>query len=279
MSLQLPGVRSNIDFKRWALAVPVIIIAVTVAVIAAFSLRAGAESGVVAVTPTNTQGWHSADTRAGGAINYVTDATSPYPTGALQLTTTSSNADKAQYMKDVNVPLADVSQLSYVTKQVSGPAVADPSYQLEVNLNGDAGGFTTLVYEPYWNGTVTPGQWQTWDVASGQFWSSKTVAPLVVSGAGGPPFYTLAELKAAYPNAVVTAFGVNVGSYNPDYNVETDGVNFNGTTYDFEVKAARASTKDECKDGGWTNFTANYKNQGQCVSDTVSSPNSQQHKS
>lgn len=275
MGLQLSRTRSNIDFKRWALVVPVTILAIG----AAFSLKAGAESNVVTVTPSNTQGWYSADTRGAGAIEYVADATSPYPSGALQLTTTDSNTDKAQYMKAVNVPLSDVTQLTYSTKQVAGPAVADPSYQLEVNLNGAAGGFTTLVYEPYWNGTVTPGQWQTWDVASGQFWSSKTVPPLVVNGAGGPPFYTLAEINAAYPNAVVTAFGVNIGSYNPNYKVEADGVNFNGTTYDFELKAARATTKDECKDNGWTNFTAGYKNQGQCVSDTVSSSNSAQHKS
>jgi hypothetical protein len=200
----------------------------------------------------------------------VTDATSPYPTGALQLTTDGTNAAKAQYMKSVNVPLANISELSYSTKQVAGPAVADPSYQLEVNLNGSAGGFTTLVYEPYWNGTVTPGVWQTWNVAAGQFWSSKTVAPLVVNGAGGPPFYTLAELQAAYPNAVVAAFGVNIGSYNPNYNVETDGVNFNGITYDFETKAVAPSTKDECKDGGWMNFQTVYKNQGQCVASVAS---------
>lgn len=227
----------------------------------------------VVVTPTNTQGWHEADVRAGGDINYVSDATSPYPSGALQLTTDGTNAAKAQYMNDASVPLADITDLSYYTKQTSGPATAAPSYQLEVNLNGDAGGFTTLVYEPYWNGAVTPGVWQQWDVDSGQFWSSRTVEPLVVNGAGGPPFYTLSQLQAAYPNAVVTSFGVNVGTYNPNYDVSTDGVQFNDTIYDFEVKAVAPTAKDDCKKGGWMNFVTPYKNQGQCVSSVASAKN------
>ena len=232
-----------------------------------FSGIASADTSVVTVTPTNTQGWHEADMRGSAEINFIEDMTSPYPTGALQLTTSASNVDKAQYLKSVDIALADVSEISYQTKQVSGPPEAAPSFQLVVDLNGDVeGGSTTLVYEPYWNGVVTPGAWQTWDVDAGQFWSSKTVAPLVVNGAGGPPFYTLTQLQVAYPDAVVTDFGVNVGTYNQNYNVETDGVTFNGTTYDFELMAARAVAKDECKNGGWRNFTIGYRNQGQCVS-------------
>ncbi len=72
------------------------------------------------------------------------------------------------------------------------------------------------------------------------------------------------------PNAQVTGFGVNIGSNNPSYNVETDLVDFNGTTYDFELNTV-ATNKDQCKDGGWQNFNppaGPYKNQGQCVSST-----------
>ena len=72
------------------------------------------------------------------------------------------------------------------------------------------------------------------------------------------------------PNAQVTGFGVNIGSNNPSYKVETDLFNFNGTTYDFEPNTV-ATNKDQCKDGGWQNFNppaGPYKNQGQCVSST-----------
>jgi hypothetical protein len=43
-----------------------------------------------------------------------------------------------------------------------------------------------------------------------------------------------------------------------------DNTDVNGTTYDYEF-----ASKDDCKDGGWQNFTfapGPFKNQGQCVS-------------
>ncbi len=227
----------------------------------------------VVVTPANTQGWYKADVRPGGDINYISDPTSPYPDGALQLTTDTTTAAKAQYLHNEDIMLSSVSELSYNTKQASGPLHADPSYQLIVDLNGEgAGGFTTLVYEPYWNGVVTPGAWQSWDVDAGNMWSSSNFVEgtcAVVAGAGGPPFYTLTMIQTMCPDAEVLAFGVNVGTFNPDYDVETDGVNFNGTTYDFEL-ANVPTNKEECKNGGYVNYTDEngqvFTNQGQCVS-------------
>jgi hypothetical protein len=79
----------------------------------------------------------------------------------------------------------------------------------------------------------------------------------------------LAGLKAACPNAVVVGFGVNIGTFNPSYDVYTDLVNFNGTTYNFELFQA-ATAKDQCKNGGHTTVTradgSTFKNQGDCVS-------------
>lgn len=227
----------------------------------------------VVVTPTNTQGWSTADTRTGGAVEYVSDATSPLPNGALQLTTNATTTAKAQYLKEASGPLSSVTELGYWTKQVSGPAFAAPSYQLIVDLNGSAtGGFTTLVYEPYQNGNVTPGTWQQWDVDAGQFWSSRSFTEgtcSVTAGGGGAPFYTLQGLQTACPDATVLGFGVNIGSNNPSYNVLTDGVNFNGTVYDFELFNV-VKSKDQCKNNGYKDLTdANgqpFKNQGQCVS-------------
>jgi hypothetical protein len=228
----------------------------------------------VVVTPGNTHGWYESDVRAGGEINFITDATSPYPDGALQLKTDGDTASKAQYMHDTSVPLADVTNLSYYTKHVGGPAEAAPSYQVAVDLNGSqTGGFTTLVYEPYWNGVVTPGVWQQWDVDQGLLWSSKSYTDLsgctVTATPGGPPTYTLATLQSMCPDAVVTSFGVNVGTYNLNYNVETDGVTFNDVTYDFEVTNTPES-KDACKNNGYKDLTDSdgnsFRNQGQCVS-------------
>ncbi len=234
-------------------------------------------AGVVVVTPANQQGWSTQDTRPGGTVTFVSDPTSHYPPGALQLTTDLTITAKAQYLHAANTPLANVHELSYYTKQVSAVFPGgDPSYQLIVCLTGPptattCPGFTTLVFEPYQNGVVVPGVWQFWDVAAGHFWSTRNVVcphGALVAGNGGPPFYTLDEVKAMCPNAVAAGFGVNIGTNNPGYVVRTDGFNFNGTIYDFQVTNTPTS-EEQCKHGGFVNFTdaqgKPFKNQGQCV--------------
>ncbi len=139
------------------------------AVVLAAATMAYAATTVV-VTPTAPQGWTTADTRPGGAVGFVVDATAPAGIGALQLTTDATTAAKAQYLHAANTPIADVTELSYYAKQNSASFTGgNASYQLPAFLNGATAGFTTFVYEPYENGTVIPGVWQFWDVSSGQF--------------------------------------------------------------------------------------------------------------
>jgi hypothetical protein len=247
-------------------------------VVVAMPLAAHAEASQVIVTPTDTQGWSTVDTNAGGDVNFVSDSTAPGDPskGALQLKTDLTTTAKAQYMHASTTPLADVTELSYSTKQNSpaGP-VADAAYQLPVFLNGGTSGFSTLVYEPYQNptqGIVTNGVWQNWDVDQGLFWSTRTVTcsnGTILGTPGGPATYTLDQVNAICPNAVTAGFGVNIGSNNPGYDVEADLVNFNGTTYNFEPFKA-PSNKDDCKKGGYKNLTDQngnpFRNQGQCVS-------------
>lgn len=247
----------------------------------------------VYVTPTNSQGWTAdaplADVRGGGSVTFVADADTPYGDGALSLITGDTTADKAQYMHAAGGLLSSYTTLEYSTKQVSASFEAGlPSFQLVVCLygvNAETGGcavvpgtttssFTTLVYEPYvdkGNAAVVPNTWQTWDVDAGQVWSSKAIAGL---GAQNPT-YSLSALKEQFPQAVLTAYGVNVGTYNPAYNTRVDGVVVNETTYDFELVAPvppkpTPTDKDACKNGGWTSLYtatgATFKNQGQCVS-------------
>ena len=238
----------------------------------------------IVVTPTNTQGWSTADTRPGGAVSFVLDSSAPSGVGALRLTTDATNAAKAQYLHAASTPLADVTELSYHTRQISSPfAQADPSYQLVVCLGGatpsTCTGFTTMVFEPYENvglgtpgGVVIPNVWQQWDVDAGRFWSSRTYSDggtcSVTAGFGGAPFYSLAALKSMCPNAVVAGFGVNIGTFNPSYDVYTDLFNFNGTTYDFEPYLV-PTNKDQCKDGGFLTAKradgSSFKNQGDCI--------------
>ncbi|MDB5186795.1 MAG: hypothetical protein JWM07_267 [Candidatus Saccharibacteria bacterium] len=244
-----------------------------------FSLSVRADGMQVIVKATDVKGWYPGDIKEGGAVTYFGDSTSPYPTGVLALTTDATPGAKAQYLKSANIPLAQVTDLSYYTKNVSGPANAGVSYQLNINLHGIPDWTTAFVFDPSSNGQVVAGQWQKWDVYNGRFWSNDSVPPIVVIGAGNEPFYTLNELKAAYPDAIVHSFGVYAGTFNPDYNVGTskqnlnllaDGITFNGVNYDFEAAPTLATSKDQCKNGGWVTFQNAYKNQGECVSSITS---------
>lgn len=194
----------------------------------------------VVVNTLTGSGWSTADTRANGHVALIPDQTAPLGSGALSLKTDTSPApsqDKAQFMKQMTVALSDVMQhpMYYSTKQNSASFVAGlPSFQLPVMLNGTTG-FTTLVYEPYnneGNDAVHNGEWQQWNVGEGKFWSTRAVGSLQPSQ--GTYQYTLAQILAEFPNAQVQGFGVNVGSNNPGYDTEVDGLAFNDTIYDFE---------------------------------------------
>ena len=250
-------------------------IALVVAMVAAtVSYAAMAADSTVVVTPTNQQ-----DFRAftqGGTVNFVVDTIAPSGVGALQLTTDATMASRAQYMHETTTPLRDITQLSYYTKQVSGsPAIADPSYRLTTLL--EFGVPATLVFEPYLNpgnngnATIVPDVFQKYDVYNGLFYSSSTVTcshGTIIGTGSGAPLYTLAQIKTICPNALVVEFGVKIGTSNPNYNVETDLLNFNGTTYDFEPFNV-ATSKDQCKMGGFNNVTrtdgSSFKNQGDCL--------------
>lgn len=239
------------------------------------------EEETLVVTPVNTRGWTTADTRPGGAVEFVLDATSPAPGGALNLTTNGTTTAKAQYMHPTETPIAEVNDLSYWAKRNSASfAGGNASYQFVVCLGGIDGsgncvGFTTFVYEPYQNGfPIADSSWRQYDVDAGMMWSSRDYnsgSCVTVAGGGGEPFYTLAGIQAACPNAVAVGFGVNIGSNNPSYDINVDLVKFNKTTYDFELYSS-PSFVDACRNGGWSTFnppTGPFKNQGQCISTFV----------
>jgi hypothetical protein len=184
---------------------------------AALVLAATAAAATVVVTQ-NSAGWAPMDTRPGGAHRFTEDYGAPagFGSGSLELTTNATTTAKADYwtLAHAGTALASVTDLSYWTYQAATPQppVAAVSYQVQLDTDGvvgDGAGFTTLVYEPYWNGVVVPATWQSWDVDAGQFWSSRTTACGLVAGAGGPPLYSLAAVKTLCPNAVVLGIGVN----------------------------------------------------------------------
>jgi len=219
---------------------------------------AASASGTRVVVTPDTSTWAQDDTRPGGAVAFTTALGAPagFGTGALELTTDATNEAKAGLYTHTmaGTKLADLGALSYWTKQAAAScACGDASFQLQVDVDGTPGdgtGFTTLVYEPYWNGTVTPGAWEQWDVSGGEFWSSRTTPDLgngqLTGMAGGPATYSLADVTGMYPDAVVLGIGVNAGTFNPSYDVGVDGIAVGDTTYDFEPgTACSTSTSDQ----------------------------------
>lgn len=241
-------------------------------------LTAGTATAALAATTTVTEAdlgttvqTNVVGSDSGVAISSEVGAPAGLGSGALQLFTENTNSARAEVGTEVGQLLADVGDLSYHTFQPDGnPESA--AVALKLGVSSDEG-FTTLVFEPYWqNGTgdgapIVAGEWQLWENAEdGLWWSSNSVGGLT-AGAGGPPLYTLAEADAALTNATVVYWQLGIGSYNPAWSVFADGLTVAGTTYDFEPAP---STKDDCKQDGWQTITGpageEFRNQGDCVS-------------
>jgi hypothetical protein len=151
---------------------------------------------------------------------------------------------------------------------------------------------------------VVSGTWQDWTAdGSGRWWSTQPINGQCAGAIGGC-FKTWDEIVANNPDAVITGgVGVNQGSGNPGLVDNADAFTFDETTYDFErvkdtdgdgvedgddncVDVANPgqedvdgdgvgtacdaeelpTTKDQCKNGGWQDFTPPFKNQRDCVS-------------
>lgn len=236
--------------SRFSLAALIAVSGLTVAAPAFLATANATGATAVTVSPANPGNWTTDDTRPGGVTTYTADSSAPGSDGALLLTTNNTTSAKAQYTQYfAPVSLSSINELSYQTKQNASAtgtefAGADPAYQLYVYLNGT---FDTLTYEPYvneGNAAIHQGTWQTWDVSAGEFYSSHTIAGVggSVETSQGQYVYTLAQLKSLFPDnnsTFVFGVGVNVGSNNPNYNVEADTLDFNGTIYNFaDVLAA-----------------------------------------
>ena len=208
----------------------------------------------VVIKQSNLKGWVIEES-GGGNTEFLLNGTAPLGTGTLNLVSDAQVTARAGASKTVDVKLVDLEGLSYKTRQNDAIPEGDAAYRIRFDADGDistTNDVATLIYEPYWQNAMSPDPapvdpdvWQTWNVDDGHFWVSVPGGSAaffstngVINGAGGPPFFTLPQMQAFYPNAKVTSFGVHIGSYNPLYNIDVDAVVF-GTdvkqsTYDFE---------------------------------------------
>jgi hypothetical protein len=187
------------------------------------------------------------DTRSSGHYELVGTALHIYTDNAY------STAKVAEYVA-AGVPLASVGEPSLDYTPSFGIA---PGFQLVVDFDGNGTRDGILVGETVY-GT-------DWWASNGSAPFVKDGAPVVGSGSGSLWHGTLAEWRAKFPNAIVTAFGFSLGS-----GVYADGtlnaLQFAGDRYTF-AKSVVLTSKSECKNGGWATSTAPvFRNQGGCVS-------------
>jgi len=132
-----------------------------------------------------------------------------------------------------NTHIADVNAMSYTTYRLPASAGYDntlPAYILMIDKDGNplTDDVTYLFYEPYNNGTVTEGTWQTWDAINGgnaKWWMSGT----------GQTLRTWNELKVSLPDATVLAYGFNQGTYNAQTDTYIKSMTFDCATTTFSA--------------------------------------------
>jgi len=186
---------------------------------------------------------------AGGGTAAVVDDQRPGGRGYLRLTTRGP-ADRATVFAQRfgGTRLADVGDLAYdtfVERPAFGNDQAAPGISIPIRSNRVRGGFATLTWEPRNSGVrVAPYQWQRWTPSTaGGGWSvSGPVAlPSMPNRFGLRGFTaTFAQVKAAFPDAVVNAVGVSQGSGVAGLVGGVDQLRVNGATFDFENVAQSA---------------------------------------
>ena len=257
---------------RTRIARIVAVIAAGVGVTVAAAPASAATTVVTEISPTST--FTPGATRDTGTVAIGTTFGAPagFGTGSLELSTPASN-DKAQAVSTQaagTLLSTFATRIGYATYRSSASTASPlqyPALNVEVDLNGAAaGGYTTLVYEPYYtvgSAALKLDTWQTWDAAQGRWWTTRPAAPFTATFGADTRLWS--DVLAANPDAVIISVGINQGSGNAGLIAAADALVAGGLTIDFDP---RVYTKDDCKAGGWqTNFPAGkYKNQGDCVS-------------
>jgi hypothetical protein len=206
--------------------------------------------------------------------------TAPLGFGSVEISVTGTQRRNLATYQFSGTELADITTLAYSTFNASagngGSADRAGYLQFNVDFNAD-------------NGTVVQDEWQEWDALnsgdamwrySGPTWPGTAIA--------GTTPRTWDDILASYPGVRVRVtdswLGIRVGEpYADGYTANLDAFKFGTaagvTTFDFEPDQMFPTSKDECKKDGWMSFlNPVFKNQGDCISQTVSNSNSKHNR-
>ncbi len=192
------------------------------------------------------------DTRSAG--DYELDGTGLHIWTTASPEGVSPNQSKVAEYVAADDSLANVGEPSLDYTALTGIA---PGYQLVVDFDNNETPDGILVGETVYG--------NNWWLSNGSEQFVKDGAPSHSGGFGSANNGTLDEWRAAFPAAVVKAFGFSLGS-----GVIGEGtlnsITFAGTSYTFAM-LVRLDGRDKCKNGGWeTSQAPVFSNQGDCVS-------------
>lgn len=198
------------------------------------------------------------DTRTAGHYEVVGTSLRIYTDPAPAVAVSPDQRKVAEYV-DTSTPLSVAGEPSLDYTQNSG--TIPPGFQLQTDFDGDGSIDGILVGEKVYNGD--------WWASGGSKSFVKEGAPVKGGGSGSPWHGTLDQWRAAFPNAVVRAFGFSLGSgVTGDWTI--NAIHFADTRYTFAADV-KLTSKEQCKNGGWATSTMpTYKNQGECVSSFAS---------
>jgi hypothetical protein len=191
------------------------------------------------------------------AVRLVSDTTVGGPT--------SDDYSGIDFAVPANLTFSGITNLSFDMKPVEGGCGGGaPRFQINVvdpNTNQTKNIFVYAGAPPSYTCSATNTYAPTGNLIG-------TSLAIDTSQLSGGTFYdTLAHAQATYGSYKVTGIQLVVDSGWAQQGTqvfEVDNVKINDTLYDFEP-----NSKDDCKNGGWQNFTTApgpFKNQGQCVS-------------
>ena len=170
----------------------------------------------------------------------------PAGDGSLNLTVGSGPPlEKLAFGNEVDfqgLRIADLSAVGfsvYQTGENTGPSAANLpnlSFEVDPNVPGVAVDYSSLVYN---NPAAVPANaWSTINAATGAGWyfTNGATATATTCGQGAAPqhFCTLAEVKAAAPNAVVTLSAAIAKGRDFEWHGAVDALRINNKVYDFE---------------------------------------------
>lgn len=230
-----------------------------------------AASTTKVVSPSNTQGFQFNPDVANTTPYEFTEAKQSIGEGSLYVEPISSTNPLAKFIasKPLGTPVSELQSVSY-DFLIAGNGNAADADQFYLNVYTNLAGSSTF-YDCRYDYVPTVGS--TSEFTTATFQATDTPTSIGDRTTGGDSFVCPATLAALPAGSTIKAVVLNVGDteltdaglagYLDNVVVNTTA---GSTIYDFELKQVAATTKDDCKDGGWKTFQTVYKNQGDCVS-------------